>query len=380
MRAATSGSGSKPERSSARRPAASGSRAAASPGSASSERPRTEEFPGHRATGGDAGGEPLQVADRAERASDALALVRPLDEFLHGVEAGRDLVGDDERSQQAPAQQTRPHRGPRAVDEGEKRRALAGAQGLHEFEVPPGHLVEVHHASGPVHARRPQVVEAGRPHLVQVTEEGAARREEKRVARRVEAEAGRGGDPEPLPEPLVPERSVEAPGGPRGHVPGSGRRLRLLGDHDLGGLESPKFVVEIRGGDLAKLELAGREVDGGEPERGVSGDRDDVVVAARREELVLEDRARSDDLDDVPLHDPPGLRRILELLADRHATAHFEQAGDVLVHGLHGDAREGDVPLSAVVPGGEGESQQAAPLLRVLEEHLVEVADPEEEE
>ena len=224
------------------------------------------------------------------------------------------------------------------------------------------------------------MVEAGRPHLVEIAEQRAARREEERVARGVEAEAGGGGDPEPLPEPLVPERSVEAPGGPRGHVPGSGRRLRLLGDHDLGGLDPPEFVVEIRGGDLAKLELAGREVDGGEPERGVSGDREDVVVAARREELVLEDRARSDDLDDVPLHDPPRLRRILELFADRHAATHLEQAGDVFIHGLYGDAREGNVPLSAVVPRGEGESQQAAPLLRVLEEHLVEVADAEEEE
>ena len=224
------------------------------------------------------------------------------------------------------------------------------------------------------------MVEAGRPHLVQVAEEGAARREQKRVARGVQAEAGGGGDPEPLPEPLIPERSVEAPGGPRGHVPGSGRRLRLLGDHDLGGLDAPEFVVEIGGGDLAELELAGREVDGGEPERGVSGDRDDVVVAARREEPVLEDRARSDDLDDVPLHDPPGLRRVLELLADRHAAAHLEQARDVVVHCLHGDAREGNIPLSAVVPRGERESQQTASLLRVLEEHLVEIADPEEEE
>ena len=224
------------------------------------------------------------------------------------------------------------------------------------------------------------MVEARRPHFVQVAEERAARREEKRVARGIEAEAGRGGDAEPFPEPLVPERSVEAPGGPRGQVPGSGGRLRLLGDHDLGGLESPEFVVEIRGGHLAELELAGREVDDGEPERGISGDRDHVVVAARREEPVLEDRARRDDLDDVPPHDPPGLRRVLELLADRHAAAHLQQAGDILVHGLHGDARERNVPLSAVVARGEGDPQQAAPLLRVLEEHLVEIAHPEEEE
>ena len=224
------------------------------------------------------------------------------------------------------------------------------------------------------------MVEAGRPHLVQVTEEGAAGREEERVAREVEAETAGGVDPEPLSQPFVAERSVEAPGGPRGQVPRSGRRLGLLRDHDLGRLEAPEFVVEIGGGHLAKLELAGRKVDDGEPERGLPGDRHHVVVAPRREQLVLEYGARGDDLDDVAPHDPLCFRRVLELLADRHAAAHLEQTRDVLVHRLYWDTRKRHVPLAAVVARGERESEQAAPLLRVLEEHLVEIADPEEEE
>ena len=63
------------------------------PGQRVEREAEAEEFPRGRPAGGDAGGEPLQIADRAERASEALTLLRPLDEFLHGVEADRDLAG-----------------------------------------------------------------------------------------------------------------------------------------------------------------------------------------------------------------------------------------------------------------------------------------------
>ena len=93
------------------------------------------------------------------------------------------------------------------------------------------------------------------------------------------------------------------------------------------------------------------------------------------EKVLLDRRAGRNDLDNVALHDALAGSRLGELLADGDLFAVLEQAGDV------GSGRVvGNAAHRLALPVSEGQVQERAGLDGVLEEHLVEVSEPEEED
>jgi hypothetical protein len=107
--------------------------------------------------------------------------------------------------------------------------------------------------------------------------------------------------------------------------------------------------------------------------------RDQVVVAPLDQQRVRQHRTGRDGLHDLAPDDPLRLRRILHLLADRHAPTEADQPLDVLVAGPRRHARQRHVRRAAVVARRQRQAQQLRALLGVLAEHLVEVADAEED-
>ena len=103
-------------------------------------------------------------------------------------------------------------------------------------------------------------------------------------------------------------------------------------------------------------------------------DRRQEIVPLRREHPLVEMRARAEDLRHLALHQLPG-PRVLHLVADGHLAPGLEQAPDVGVGGVEGNAaHRHDAAL------GQRHVEQLRPRLGVLEEHLVEIAQPEQQQ
>ena len=132
----------------------------------------------------------------------------------------------------------------------------------------------------------------------------------------------------------------------------------------------------LAGGDVAEADAAGAliEVDAAEEVAGL------VLEAGG-----VRHRAGGHHPDDVPLHETLGLGRVLRLLADGYLVAPGDEAGNVGVAGVVGDAAHGDLLLHglgvlAVVPAGEGQVQLTGGDPGVVREHLIEVPQTEEED
>jgi hypothetical protein len=136
---------------------------------------------------------------------------------------------------------------------------------------------------------------------------------------------------------------------------------------------------------LQRGTLKGTEVSGGgvQESRSVS-----AVACAHRHQprcatcvqrVLVQDRARSDDADDLPADDARARAGRLDLLADGHLVAGLQELRQVAACGVKGHAAHGN-PVGALAPGGERDAEQLGGTDRVLEEELVEIAEPEEEE
>ena len=86
------------------------------------------------------------------------------------------------------------------------------------------------------------------------------------------------------------------------------------------------------------------------------------------------------DAHDLALDQPLRGRRVAHLLADRHLVALGDEAGEVGIEGVVGDAGEGHAQVLAHRLGGERYLQLAGAELGVLVERLVEVAEAEEDD
>ena len=106
-------------------------------------------------------------------------------------------------------------------------------------------------------------------------------------------------------------------------------------------------------------------------------------MPARVEQPVLGQGAGGHDPDHGAPHRPfraapPGLGRVLDLLADRDLEAGADQAREIGLGGMHRDAAHRDV--GALVPAalGQRDVERRRRRDRVLEEQLVEIPHPEE--
>ncbi len=131
-------------------------------------------------------------------------------------------------------------------------------------------------------------------------------------------------------------------------------------------------------------EAARAEVDPREPEtllallgrRQTHGEQ--VVAAPRVERVVLGQGAGREYAHDRAIDEPLRLLGIARLLAHGDLVTLPEQPAHVAVGRLHRHAGHGDLAL--LVAGRERESERLRRELRVVVEHLVEVAHPEEHE
>ena len=80
----------------------------------------------------------------------------------------------------------------------------------------------------------------------------------------------------------------------------------------------------------------------------------------------------------IALHDALGLLRVLDLLADGDPSAHLDQPTQIFIQCFHRDPGQGDSGSSTVVPGGQGQPEEARPFLGVTKKELIEIADPKE--
>ena len=127
----------------------------------------------------------------------------------------------------------------------------------------------------------------------------------------------------------------------------------------------------------AHEELAGRDVQertGARP--AVEADPGKVVRPVLIEHLQVADRSRRHDPRDLPAHQPPGLRRILDLIAHGDLVARVEQPGDVGVDRVVGHPAHRRLAGGSLLPRGEGDIEYRCGGRGVLEEQLEEVAHP----
>ena len=150
----------------------------------------------------------------------------------------------------------------------------------------------------------------------------------------------------------------------------------VIGDEELGGGNAGDLVGELAVvRELGDGELTGGVIDTGEAGGfPVAEDGGEVVRALVVEQLEIVDGAGGEDAGDLALDEFPGCG-IGRLLGDGDAFPGLEQAGDVALGGVVGNAAHGGAAAL-----GEGDVHDGRGGFGVLEEHLVEVAEPVEED
>ena len=101
---------------------------------------------------------------------------------------------------------------------------------------------------------------------------------------------------------------------------------------------------------------------------------DYVVEALVIQEILIHDRSRRDDADHLPAGKGLGILRKLHLFADGYLLAAVQKPLDVVLGRMVRDAAHRGIP-----PVRKSQIQQGRYLLGILVEHLVEVAETEEE-
>ena len=312
-------------------------------------------------------------------------------EELDHVEPVGDRPGSVKGAARQSGKQTRTPRRHRAVDDGEQAAAPLARKCRRELEVAPRRRIDLEHRPRPHLLQRLEARQLALLGELDVIEErprggelGAAEAAE--AVERLDAIIGL----EPAPAAVA----VEARGGlRRGARTPVGKRCRerlprqeAVREDELARLEARKRARERAGLDRLDMEVAGREVEpgkGGGPRR--LGKGGEIIVPPRVEQAVLGERARCDDADHLAPHHrlaaaPPGLGRVLHLLAHGDPEALADQAREIGIGRVHRHAAHGDVLALVPAAFGEGDVERLRGLDRVLEEHLVEVAHAVEEE
>jgi len=183
-------------------------------------------------------------------------------------------------------------------------------------------------------------------------------------------------------------RNVKSGGqGFRFQVPGFrildvGRRTSDLGrwHQAFAGLQARQFLLYLAGVQLGRGELAGRDVGVGQP--GAPFLHDDgrqVVGPLFVQELWLDDGAGGDDARHRA-GDQPLAGDLPDLLGDGDAVALVDEAGDVPLDGVVGDAGHRHPHPLGDRARGQDQVELAGGDLGVLVERLVKIAQPEKDD
>ena len=130
----------------------------------------------------------------------------------------------------------------------------------------------------------------------------------------------------------------------------------------LAGMVAAEFR-DHRRHDLFPLQLGDMSRAGGNIRKAETGgvpfqeDAGDVVVLVILQHAALDDGARGDHTDDVPLDQPLGLGRVLHLLADGHLVALGDEAGRISLVAVEGHTAHGCPLLQSALLARQGQVQ-----------------------
>ena len=234
----------------------------------------------------------------------------------------------------------------------------------------------------PLHRDAPQVGERATLRVLGIGEE--RRRGGMRRGQVGSAERHEGGDAQLRAKLSLAEGTVELPGRPMrdgraGEVGDRTGQVALDDDFRRREAREPAgelVVAAFRQADLALRKRRPREAEPIAHAR----DREQHRVAPVGEEIAVGERARRDDADDLALDRALARTDCADLLADRNRLAHTDEPGQIGVDRVHRHSGHGDRRAGAGAARGQGDVEELVGALRVVEEELVEVAHPVEEE
>ncbi len=159
-----------------------------------------------------------------------------------------------------------------------------------------------------------------------------------------------------------------------------------LGQQDLARHQAGEIAGERGFAGRRKRKPAGRQIEPGKTDLAPGlGEAGQIIVPARVEQSLFGQGAGGHDADDRPPHRslpaaPLGFGRILDLVAHRHLEPGADQAGEIGFGGVDRDAAHRNI--GALVPAALG--QRDVERLRrrdgVIEEQLVEIPHPKEQQ
>ncbi len=314
-----------------------------------------------------------------------------IDQESDCVEARRDRGGVGQRCGEMLGQEPRPTGGDGPVERRQEAAAALAREARRQFEIAPGRRVDLHDRP---RRHPPRRFEMRRPALLG-------------EADIIDERAGRGDFRPPeiaeAVERLDPIEGFEAPARPVAIEPGIGERRQgrlpkgeqleprragqqALGQQNLAGRKAGEIGGQGRFAGRGEREAAGRQIEPGQPQLAAGlGETGEIVVAAGIEQPFLGQGAGGHHPDHGAAQrsfgaPPPGLGRILDLLANRHLEPGADQPGEIGVGGM--DRHAAHRNIGAVVPAalGQGDVERLRGGDRVVEEQFEKVAHPEEQE
>ncbi len=336
-------------------------------------------------------------ARRAQRhaGEDALDVAQALETLAKrrvgaGVEQGADRLrapGDDlalaQRTVEPAPQESAAHRCGAAVQHACQGRVVLALRVLVDLEVAPGGRVHRHTVADGFQRQACEVGQGGALGVLQVLQQRACGPD--RGAQRGYAEAHEVAGTEERAQCALAAVGIEVPRRATAQawlVVERADRGHVLRDQGFGRAQAGEFGRQ-RGFvvDLRQHAASAGHVDPGQREpRAGACERQQQVVASFVEQRLLGDCAGRDDAHDPALDQALGLRRVADLLADRHRFADPEQPREIGVQLVVRYTRHRDRRACRAAALGQRDVEQARGLARIIVEQLVEVAHAEQQQ
>ena len=282
-----------------------------------------------------------------------------------------------------------------AVDRIEQRSAPLAGQRARQFEVGAGGGVDRHRRAGGFARRRRQRRTFADLRAIDIGDGGSRRG---RFQPRHRGEAIHGRDREIVAQPPLGGGAVEDIAGKRRHRgqfaqqrAEIGIAIQRVGNDHFIGVDARQRCGEFRGRAFRHHELGRRNIDPGKADAVAAArstgarNRQQVIVGARIQQGVFGQRARRHQPHHAPRHHAlvaarAGGCRILRLLAHGDAVAGIDQAVQIVLGSLHRHAAHRDIHALMLAALGQDDAERLGGDLGVLEEQLVEIAHPVEQE
>ena len=290
-----------------------------------------------------------------------------------------------QRIGQPVGHQSRAHRRDRAIEHGQQRTlAAAVADRAGQLQAAAARFVDLHRRADAIRHQPVDVFQRTLLRFREIVEHGPGGADRLIVSHgRVEAKAVEPSHSKMLGQRLAGGVGGKRPVGPLGrhHPLAEIRRQRLgrLAHQALGRGDASHLVQQFASREAGRHETAGRQLHPSQPDRIAGGDGGQIVALARIEQGVVGHRAGADHAGDFTAYEALGLLGIFHLIADRRTVAGGDELAQIALQLMVGKAghRRGVLPL---VAAGQGKAQRAGRHLGVLEEHLIKIAHPEQEQ